>query len=326
MSASFIFGAVLTLLGLAGAATAADITYPERPVRIIVPFATGGGTDIIGRSLAAQLARILGKPFVVENRPGASAMLGAELVAKSPPDGYTILLGTSSELTIAPTLFQNSRYNPVADFRPIALIGTSPNILLANSAFPAKNLRELVAMARAKPGKFNYASGGTGTGPHLSGELLKSAAGIDIVHVAYKGTGPALTDLLGNQVDLLFCTLAPAIPYIKSNKVKAIGVTSAMRTSLLPDIPTMAEQGLSNVEAVTWYAALVPSQTPNDVVEKLQTAIDQVLRDGEFINRLQNLGIEAAAQGQGGEVLHNRIRDELAKWGPVIKESGVQAQ
>ncbi len=300
--------------------------YPERTVRVVIPFAPGGGTDITGRVLAEKLTEALGKTFLVDNRPGAAASLGADLVAKATPDGYTVLVGTSAEMTIVPMLYARTPYNPATDFWPVALLGTSANILLANTKLPAKDVRELISHAKANPGKLTFGSGGTGTSPHLSGELLKTMAGIEMTHIPYKGSGPAQTELMGGHVDLVFSTVPAATPLVKANRVKALGVTSAKRWPLLPEVPTMEEQGLPGYEAVTWFALFVPAKTPKDVIETLRTATGKVLRDKDVQTRLEGLGVEAGSTELGGAVLQQRIKSELSRWGRVIKEAGLKTE
>ena len=250
--------------------------YPDRPVRVIVPFPPGGGTDVVGRVLAERLSETLGKQFVVENRSGAGAMLGADQVAKAAPDGHTILVGTSAELTISPALFASVPYNPVADFTPIALLGVSPVILLANPKFPANDLREAIARYKAAPDKVTLASGGSGAAPHLAAELFKSIAAKGIVIVPYKGAADSLRDLIGGQVDMSFSTIASALPHISAKSIKALAVMSPKRSALLPEVPSSAEQGLPELQAVTWFGLFVPAATPKDVVETLRHGGRQV--------------------------------------------------
>lgn len=300
--------------------------YPERPVRVIVPFATGGGTDIMGRVLSERLTVSLGKPFVVENRPGGGAMIGAEVVAKAPADGYVLLLGTSAELTISPSLYGRDPYNPVTDFIPIAMLGVSPAILIANLKFPGNSVRELVALAKANPGKFTFSSGGTGTNPHLAGELMKILAGINMIHVPYRGGGPAQTAIIGGEVDLAFTTIATTAAHLKAKQVKALAVISQKRSPLVPEVPSVAEQGIPNYEVVTWFGLFAPAQTPKDVIDTLRAAVDKALREKEMQTRLDLLGIEIGSVEQGGDVLINRIRSELAMWRRVIKEAGIKAE
>lgn len=301
-------------------------SYPERPVRMIVPFSAGGGTDIIGRVLAERFTKNFGKQFIVDNRPGGGAMIGANLVVKSSPDGHTLLVGTSAELTISPGLYGGSPYNPVTDFNAIALLGVSPVVLVAHSKFEGKDIRGLIALAKANPGKIAVANGGTGAAPHLAGELLKSIAGVDYILVPYKGAGPALSDVLGGQVEVSFTTVASALPHIKGNRMRALTVISSKRSSLLPEVPSAAEQGLNNYEAVTWFGLFAPAQTRKEVIDTLRTATDKALRDTAMQNRLESLGIEPGSVESGGQMLITRIKTELARWGAVIKAAGIKGE
>src|SRR5262245_56213293 len=315
------------LLGLAvGAAATAAIAYPDRPVRVIVPFPPGGGTDVVGRVIAERLSETLGKQFVVENRPGAGAMLGADLVAKAAPDGYTVLVGTSAELTISPALFTNVPYKPATDFTPIALLGVSPVILLANLKFPANDLREAIARYHAAPDKVTLASGGSGAAPHLAAELFKSIAAKDIVIVPYKGAADSLRDLIGGQVDLSFSTIASALPHIGAKSIKPLTVLSPKRSVLLPEVPSSAEQGLPELQAVTWFGLFVPAATPKDVVETLRSAVDKALQDRTLRERFDRLAIEIGSVHDGGDALQRRIASELERWKRVVSEAGISAQ
>lgn len=300
--------------------------YPERPVRFVIPFTTGGGADVLGRAVAAKLAEALGKNFIADNRPGAGAALGADLVAKSPADGYTLLIGTSGEMTIVPVLYPRTPYDPAADFWPVAMIGTAPNILIANPKLPVQDVRDLIAYAKTVPGKLTFGSGGTGTAPHLAGEVFKSITGIPMTHVPYKGSGPAQTDLVGGHVDLVFSTVAAATPLIKGNRVRAIGVTSSKRWPQLPEVPTLAEQGLPGYEVVIWYALFVPAKTPKEVVEVLRAAMDKILSDKDMRIRFEGLGVEAGSTDLGGAVLQQRITKEIAAWRRVIKDTGIKTE
>ncbi|MBB3182000.1 tripartite tricarboxylate transporter substrate binding protein [Variovorax sp. Sphag1AA] len=312
------------MLGLASPSWAA---YPDRPVRLIVPFAPGGGTDIVGRQVAERLTTMLKQPFVVENKPGAGAMLGADYVAQAAPDGYTLLMGTSAELTIGPRLTPSiARYDPVKDFAPVALIGVSPNVLVAASGFAPKTIPEIISYGKANPDRLSYGSGGTGTGPHLAGELLKSMGKLPMTHIPYKGSGPALTDVLAGQTQLMMSTVAPALPFIKSGKLHAIAVTSGKRSPLLPNVPTVAEQGLAGYEAVTWYAVVAPAGVPAEVQERLRNAIAQILQSKEFIDKLAALGVETPEASASAGSLKERIRRELDQWGTVIRDAGIRAE
>lgn len=309
---------------VSGASLAAS--YPERPVRMIVPFSPGGGTDIIGRVLSQSFTKSLGKQFIVDNRPGGGAMIGANLVAKSTPDGHTLLVGTSAELTISPSLYGSAPYNPVTDFVPIALLGVSPVVLVASPTFEGKNVRDIISRAKANPGKLAIANGGTGAAPHLAGELMKSITGVDYILVPYKGAGPALADLMGGQVELSFTTIASALGHIRSKRIRPIAVISPKRSSLLPDVPAVSEQGLDNFEAVTWFGLFTPAKTRSDATDVLRTATDKALRDKAMQTRLESLGIEAGSVDQGGEVLKTRIRTELARWSKVVKAAGIKGE
>jgi tripartite-type tricarboxylate transporter receptor subunit TctC len=318
---------VAALLGLAiwlpGTGASA---YPDRPVRVIVPFPPGGGTDVVGRVLAERLSETLGKQFVVENRSGAGAMLGADQVAKAAPDGHTILVGTSAELTISPALFASVPYNPVADFTPIALLGVSPVILLANPKFPANDLREAIARYHAAPDKVTLASGGSGAAPHLAAELFKSIAVKGIVIVPYKGAADSLRDLIGGQVDLSFSTVASALPHISAKSIKALAVMSPKRSALLPEVPSSAEQGLPELQAVTWFGLFVPAATPKDVVETLRAAVDKSLQDRTLQDRFDKLAVEIGSVRDGGDALQRRIATELERWKRVVREAGIPVQ
>ncbi len=317
--------AVVVLLSvLSGGAHAA--AYPERPVRMIVPFSAGGGTDIIGRVLAERFTDQFGKQFVVDNRPGGGAMIGANLVAKANPDGHTLLVGTSAELTISPSIYGSAPYNPATDFGPLALLGVSSVVLVAHPKVEAKDVREIINRAKAAPGKLAIANGGTGTAPHLAGELLKSIAGIEYIMVPYKGAGPALIDVLGGQVELSFTTVASVLGYIRSNRIKPIAVIAAKRSTLLPDVPSVAEQGIANYEAVTWFGLFTPAQTRKEVNDVLREATDKALRDKAMQARLETLGIEPGSVEAGGEVLTTRIRTELARWSKVVKAAGIKGE
>lgn len=314
---------LLCALALYGAAASSSAAYPEKPVRVIIPFAPGGGTDIVGRLIADQLANRTGSPFVPENRPGASAAIGANMVAKAPSDGYMLLLGTSAELTMVPQMNPATPYNPVADFVPIAMLGSTPNILLANLATPFKDLPDLIEHAKANPGKYSYASGGMG--PYLSGELFKSMAGVAITNIPYQGTGPANNDLLGGHVQLMVSTVPAAVPFVKSGRVKALAVTSATRSSQLPEVPTMAEQGLKGYDATTWFGLFAPANTPSEVVDVLRTTVDRILDDKDVQRRLVDLGIEISTPAER-HTARSRIEADLQKWGKLIKDTGIKQQ
>jgi tripartite-type tricarboxylate transporter receptor subunit TctC len=318
------FAIVLVLALFSNAAAAAS--YPERPVRMIVPFSPGGGTDIIGRVLAERFTEGFARQFIVDNRPGGGAMIGANLVARSTPDGHTLLVGTSAELTISPSLYGGAPYDPVKDFVPIALLGVSPVVLVAHPKVEAKDIRDIISRAKANPGKLAIANGGTGAAPHLAGELLKSIAGVDFIMVPYKGAGPALTDVIGGQVELSFTTVASGLAHIRSNRLKPIAVIAGRRSPLLPDVPSVAEQGIANYEAVTWFGLFAPAHTRKEVVEALRAATDKALTNKAMQSRLESLGIEPGSVELGGDVLAARIRTELARWNTVVKAAGIKGE
>jgi tripartite-type tricarboxylate transporter receptor subunit TctC len=309
---------------LASTNSAAD--YPEKPVRVVIPFTPGGGGDIMGRQMAERLSKVLGKNFIAENRPGAGAALGADLVAKSEPDGYTLLAGTSGEMTVVPALNPRTPYDSSADFWPVALVGTAPNILIGSTKLAQKNLAEVIAYAKANPGKLVFGSGGTGTSPHLAGELFKSVAGIDITHAPYKGSGPAMSDLMGGHIDLVFTTVAAAGPLLNTNRATGLGVTSAKRWPQLPQVPTIAEQGFPTYDVVIWYALFAPAKTPKSVIETLRAAADKILSDKEVQAKFETLGVDAGSTELGGAVLQQRITKEVAIWKRVIKENAIPTQ
>jgi tripartite-type tricarboxylate transporter receptor subunit TctC len=309
-------------LGLSLIFAPALAQYPEKPIKLVVPFAPGGGTDVVGRMIAERLGTALKQTIVVENKPGAGAMIGAGFVAKAPPDGYTLLMGTNAELTIGPNMTSSPLYDPVKDFVPVGMIGASPNVLLAHPSFAPRNLAELTAYIKANPDKVTYGSGGTGTSPHMSGELLKTM-GIPMTHIGYKGTGPALNDLIAGHTPLMMSTMAPSMPLIRGQRARAIAVTSLKRSVLLPDTPTVAEQGLAGYEAVTWYAILAPASTPRDPVERLRHALDQVLKSKEVIDRFEAMGIVPDEDHASSEAVQQRIHNEMTLWGRVIKQNNI---
>ena len=263
---------LLASLALAFAAAAADAQdkYPSKVVRLIVPFAAGGSTDIVARALGQELSKLIGQPVIVENKPGAGGTIGSDYVAKSPPDGYTLLLGTVSTHAAAMSLYEKLPYDPLRDFTPITEIATIPNLVVVNAAsVPVQTLAELVQLAKKEPGKLTFASNGSGTSNHLATELLKTTAGIDIVHVPYKGSGPALNDLLAGHVSMMLDVVMTSYQYVKAGRLKALAVTGSTRSPLLPDVPTVAEQGFPGFEAIVWFGVLAPAKTPPAIVEYL---------------------------------------------------------
>jgi tripartite-type tricarboxylate transporter receptor subunit TctC len=297
--------------------------YPNRPIRFIVPYPPAGGTDIVARILADPLAAVLGQPIIVDNRGGAAGNLGTDLVAKAAPDGYTILFTLSSH-TINPELYDRLPFDVEKDFVAISLAALIPQILVANPSLPANNVGELIALARAEPGKLNYASVGTGSPGHIAGELFKLKTGIDMVHIPYKGGGPAVSDTLSGQVQLLFVSLPAALQHVRAGRLKALAVTSDRRSQAAPDVPTIAESGVPDCIVNSWYGALAPAGTPPAIVAKLQAAMAQVLALPEVKAKLFQQGAEAMASTSAE--FERRIRTELKQWDYVIRAAKIKAE
>ena len=312
------------LLCCLGALPSYAQTYPARAVRMIVPFPPGGPNDILARVVSQKMSESLGQQIIVDNRGGAGGIIGTEAGAKAAPDGYTLLLSGTAALSINPSLHAKLPYDPVKDFAPISLLATAPSILIVHPTLPVKTVKEFVALAKKRPGQLNYASAGVGTPPHLAGELFKSMAGIDITHVPYKGGGPALTDLLAGQVELYFSGISSAIPLIREGRVKAIAVTSAKRSSVMPDMPTIAESGLPGYEVGNWYAILGPAGLPRDIVSRINTEIVKALKSQDTHKRVLELGADPV--GSSPEQLASYMKAEIAKWAKVIKAAGIKAE
>jgi tripartite-type tricarboxylate transporter receptor subunit TctC len=310
-------------LGAATALAQDAKDYPNKPIRFIVPYPPAGGTDIVARILNEPLAAALGQPIVIDNRGGAGGNLGTDIAAKAAPDGYTVLFTLSSH-TINPKLYDKLPFDVEKDFVPISLAALVPQILVANLSVPANNVTELIALAKREPGKLNYASVGTGSPAHIAGELFKLKAGVDIVHVPYKGGGPAITDTLGGQVQLAFVSIPAALQYVKAGKLKALAVTSDKRSQAAPDIPTIAESGVPDCVVNSWYGALVPAKTPPAIVAKLHAAFVKVLALPEVKEKLFLQGAEAASSTSAE--FDRRIRDELKQWEYVIREAKIKAE
>jgi tripartite-type tricarboxylate transporter receptor subunit TctC len=313
----------LLALGCAIAiAFAAD--YPDRPVTVVVGFPPGGPSDTLARIMAKKLGELLGAPFVVDNRPGAGGNVAGEVVAHAEPDGYTLLMGNNSILATNANLYARIDFDPVKDFAPISLIGTQANILVVNPNVPVNSVAELIDYAKANPGKLNFASSGYGAAAHLAGELFKTMTHIDIVHVPYKGAGPALQDVISGQDQMMFATAASVIGMIKSGQVRALAVTTLKRTAILPDLPTINELGIKGFEASTWHGLVAPAGTPKDVISTLHRATILALSDDEVRQSLGKLGIDIV--GDTPEEFSAYIQAEIPKWAEVIKESGAKAQ
>ncbi len=312
------------LLALLCALGPARADYPERPVTIIVGFPPGGPSDTLARIVAKKLGELLGQPFVVDNRPGAGGNVAGEVVAHAEPDGYTLLLGNNSILATNISLYAKMAFDPVKDFTPISLIGSQANILVVNPSVHAETMQQLIDFAKANPGKLNFASSGYGAAAHLAGELFKTMAHIDIVHVPYKGAGPALQDVVSGQDQMMFATAASVVGMIKGGQVRALAVTTLKRTAILPDIPTIDELGIKGFEASTWHGLVAPEGTPNDVIATLHRAVVAALDDPAVRKELTTLGVDI--QADTPEEFSAYIKAEIPKWAEVIKESGANAQ
>lgn len=316
---------LIALACLAGAGTAwAEAKFPSKLMTLVVPYSPGGPTDAMSRTLATAIQPVLGQTMIVENRAGAGSNIGADFVARAPADGYTLLFGTSAPLAINVNLYQKINYDPVKSFTPIIQVGYLPNVLVVNPKVPAKNVKELIAYVKANPGKVSFASSGSGASSHLAGVLFNMRAGTDIQHIPYKGTGPALNDLLGGQVAMSFTDVLTALPHIKAGKLRVLGVTSATRSRALPDVPTLMEQGVKDFDASVFFGIVAPAGTPPDVVSKLNTAFAQVLKQPDVKKRLAEQGLEPPPQYTPAQ-LAVTMRNETAKWREVIKVSGARA-
>jgi len=318
---TFRFALVGLALFCGPAAMAQPATsYPERPVRMIVPWPAGGGTDIFARAISEKLQQSLGQPFVVENRPGVAGNLGAASVAHATPDGYTIILATIT-LATSPALYKTLDYNAIKDLSPVTLIAGVPQVLAVNPAVPAKSVKELIALAKQSPGKLSYSSAGVGSPFHIAGELFKQSAGVDILHVPYKGGAPAVTDAIGGQVQMTFANLVAVLPQVKSGQLRALAVTSAKRSQAAPDVPTMAEAGLPGYEFTSWFGVLAPAGTPPAIVKKLNVEIVKVLKSPEISARLSKEGADLIASSP--EEFAAYLKSETAKWSKLIKAAGI---
>ena len=289
----------------------------------MVPFPAGGPLDIVARAIGQELSKSWGQPVIIDNRPGAGGNIGADLVAKAPADGYTILMGAVSTHAINVSLYNKLPYDPIRDFAPVTLITSVPNVLVVHPSVPVKNVQELIALAKARPGQLNFASGSTGSAGHLAGELFKSMAGVDMTHIPYKGAAPAVIDLMAGQVSLMFDNMASALPYIKAGRVRALAVTTLKRSPLLPQLPTICEAGLRGFDISTWFGIFAPAGTPPDVVAKLNTEIVRILHTPEMKERLAALGAEPI--GNKPDEFSAFIKAEIPKYAKVIKASGAKA-
>jgi tripartite-type tricarboxylate transporter receptor subunit TctC len=317
----FLFAAA-ALLSSASLAHAQN--YPSRPITLIIPFAPGGSTSIVGRGVADKMGELLGEKVVVDNRPGAGGTVGTKAVAKSEPDGYTLLLGYTGTLAIGPSLYKNPGYDPRKDFAPIGMIGNAPNSLVVHPAFPAKTVAELIAYAKVNPGKVNFGSAGAGTASHISGEYFASAAGIKLVHIPYKGTGPVLTDLLGGHIPMAFAPVPASHSNVAAGKLRALAVTSATRSGLMPEVPTIAESGLAGFDASLYYGLVAPAGTPKPIIDKLNKALRDALASDEVKRQLGNDGTDITP-GTPEDYAALIDKDEK-KWAGLVKASGVEQE
>jgi tripartite-type tricarboxylate transporter receptor subunit TctC len=316
--------AVLVGVTTSASALAQAASYPNRPIRIVVPFPVGGIADTFSRTIGIKLTEVWGQPVVVENKTGAGGNIGAELVAKSAPDGYTLVMGNIGSHAVNVSLFKNIPFDPIKDFVPIAHVLDAEGLLVVNPSVNANSVREILEMARAQPGKLSYASGGLGTTSHLAGELFKSTAKVDIVHVPYKGNSPAITDLLGGQTQMSFATMPTVLPHVKAGKLRAIASIGLARTVALPDVPTVAESGLPGFEVSNWIGLFAPVGTPPEIVAKLNAEVQKIMRSPDVQKRLEAEGARFIPTTP--EQFAAFQKDELVKWARIIKDANIKAE
>lgn len=314
--------AVLVGIGTLSSVCAIAQTYPTRPVRMIVPFPPGGSTDIMARLLGQKLSEALGQQVVIDNRGGAGGTIGTDIASKSPPDGHTLLMSSSITHTVGPSLYKKLPYNVINDFAPITMIASVPLLLAVNPSVPARSVKELIVLAKSKPRQLNYASAGNGTSPHLATEMFKQMAGIDIVHVPYKGGGPAVIDLISGQVHMIIISTVATLPHVKAGKLRALALTSRTRLPELPDIPTVAESGLPGYEVVLWYGVFAPANTPRNVVMRLNRSIVKIMQTAEMRERLASEG--GRPVGNTPEEFEESIKAEVARWAKVVREAAIR--
>jgi tripartite-type tricarboxylate transporter receptor subunit TctC len=323
MSRSLVAIVVASALGLHLAGASAQ-PYPNKPIRIIVPFPPGGATDVLARTVGPRMAESFGQQVVVENRSGATGNIGAELAAKAPPDGYTIVVGQASNIAINITLMGKLPYDPIKDFTPLTLLASTPNVLVIHPSLPVRGVKDLIALAKSKPGALNYATSGNGSPGHFSAELLKKMAGIDMVHIPYKGASPALIDVVGGHASLYFTAMLSAQPFVKSGRLRVIAQTSVKRSPSLPDLPTIAEAGYPDYDITSWWGMLGPAGLPRDITNKLHAEIVRIIALPDVKERLNGLGADAATNTP--EQFAAYIKAEIAKWARIIRETGVKAE
>lgn len=304
------------------AGTANADTYPTRPVKFVVPFLAGGNTDLIARLFAQKMSETWGQPVVVENRTGAAGIIGSEVVARSAPDGYTILFGTIGTHAVSVSLYKKLPYDPERDFAPITLLATVPSLLVVNPSFPVRNVKELIDNAKANPGKLAYASPGAGTGAHLAGEMLRKFASVDIFHVPYRGSAPVITDLIAGRISMYFDYMPSVLPFVKSGKLRGLAVTGSSRAKVVPEIPTMIEEGLPEFNIVSWYAVYAPKGTPPDIVSKIRNTIAMAASVPEIVKRLDDFAVDLVAGTT--EELARFQRAEIERWSKLIREANIK--
>ncbi len=321
--ASIMLAAAL-LAASAAVAQASDTEWPQRPIRLIVPFPAGASTDIIGRILAQKMSQQLGQQIVIENRAGASGNIGADAIAKATPDGYTIGIATASTHAVAASLNANLPYDPIKDFAPVAMLGSQPYVLVLHPALPARNLAELIALARAKPGTLNYGSAGVASLAHLATALFATMAGIDIVHVPYKSSAQSVTDMITGRLDMQFATIAPSLPNIQAGQLRALATSGKTRVAVLPEVPTVAEAGIAGYEAALWVAVVAPAATPTTIVARLNRTVNDILNSADGTEALIAQGMTAEAGAP--DTVTQRIRDDIAKWRDVAVKAGIRPE
>jgi tripartite-type tricarboxylate transporter receptor subunit TctC len=319
-----MLAAVATALPFVAGTAWAQSNYPTRPIRLVVPFPPGGGTDILARVVGQQLSKSLGQSVVVENKPGAGGNIGVETVAKSSPDGYTLVIGQTSNLAINPTLYPNLPYNPLEDLAPISLVASAPLVMVVTASSPFKSLADVVAAARAKPDDVMFGSPGSGTVSHLSGELLQRAANVKFLHIPYKGASLAMTDLMGGRLQLYMSSVPSALAQLKGGRLRALAVTSAKRLAGLPDVPTVAESGFKDFETSTWFGLLARAGTPQPIISRLNSDVDRALRTAEVRDKIASEGAEVL--GGTPAQFADLLKRELEKWSRVVRESGAKVE
>lgn len=324
VAARFVFGWLAFIAVAFASVDARAQNYPSKPIHLVVPFPAGGNTDIYARSIAQKLGELLGQRVVIDNRPGAGGSIGGEFVARSAPDGYTLIAGTTSTFGIGPNLYRNAPYDPVRDFAPVILTSLAQNMLIVHPSVPARSVPQLISLAKAHPSKLNFASAGVGSSSHVAGELFKSLARIEMTHIPYKGTSLAMIDLLSGHVDVIFDSLSTALPPVRAGRLRALAVTGARRLELMPELPTISEAGVPNYEVSAWVGILAPAHTPGDVIMRLNGELNKVLQ----VPDIRKIWADQGAEVGGGtpERLAAHVQSELAKWGRVVREANIRLQ